>query len=211
MKAEEATTLQKKNEGGVLFAVKQAIANCMENWGEVFYDFSEDDLIATSIDGSRALPFRMLSDGERNMLAMVADIARRAAILNPHLEERALTQTPGIVLIDEIDLHLHPRWQRRVVDNLRETFPNLQFIATTHSPFIIQSLRAGELIDLNEGEPAEYVDKPIDYVAEHVQGVSGSSPRYEKMMEVAEEYYRVLQQAEGASSEEIDRLKKRLD
>jgi len=141
----------------------------------------------------------------------VADIARRAAILNPHLEERALTETPGIVLIDEIDLHLHPRWQRRVVDNLRETFPNLQFIVTTHSPFIIQSLRAGELIDLNEGEPAEYEDKPIDYVAEHVQGVSGSSPRYEKMMEVAEEYYRVLQQAEEASPEEVERLKKRLD
>ena len=97
------------------------------------------------------------------------------------------------------------------MDNLRETFPNLQFIVTTHSPFIIQSLRAGELIDLNEGEPAEYEGKPIDYVAEYVQGVSGSSPRYEKMMEVAEEYYRVLQQAEGASPEEVDRLKKRLD
>lgn len=211
LKRQEAIALQDKAASGVFKAVTQAIAQCMEGWGGVFYDFKEDDLIAISVDDSRALPFRMLSDGERNMLAMVADIARRAAILNPHLEERALAETPGIVLIDELDLHLHPRWQRRVVDNLRETFPNLQFIATTHSPFIIQSLRIGELIDLNEGEPADYVDKPIDYVAEFVQGVSGSSPRYEKMMEAAVEYYRVLEQAEGASPEEVERLKRRLD
>ena len=213
LKTQEATALQEKTADNVLIAVKRAIANCMENWGEVFYRFKENDLIATSADGSRVLPFRMLSDGERNMLAMVADIARRAAILNPHLEERVLAETPGIVLIDELDLHLHPRWQRRVVDNLRETFPKFQFIATTHSPFIIQALRPGELIDLNEREPAEYENQPIEDIAENVLGVEvpQRSKRYQEMMEVAEEYYRLLQQAPDASSAEKERLKKRLD
>ncbi len=147
------------------------------------------------------------------MLAMVADIARRAAILNPHLEERALAETPGIVLIDELDLHLHPRWQRRVVDNLRETFPNLQFIVTTHSPFIIQALRPGELIDLNEREPAEYENQPIEDITEFVMGVEvpQRSKRYQEMMDVAQAYYRVLQQAKSASPEEVERLKRRLD
>lgn len=61
----------------------------------------------------------------------------------------AAIKTPGIVLIDEIDLHLHPKWQRVVVNHLREAFPKVQFIISTHSPFIIQSLQAGEVIDLN--------------------------------------------------------------
>jgi len=70
------------------------------------------------------------------MLGMVADIAYRSAVLNPQLGSEAAQKTPGIVLIDEIDLHLHPKWQRRVVEDLRATFPALQFVATTHSPFI---------------------------------------------------------------------------
>jgi predicted ATP-binding protein involved in virulence len=80
---------------------------------------------------------------------MVADIAYRCLKLNPHLGKDAVKETPGIVLIDELDLHLHPNWQRRIVDDLKNTFPNIQFVATTHSPFIIQSLREEELRNLD--------------------------------------------------------------
>ncbi len=211
-KTMEIADLQKKESIGVLDAVKVAISKCMEDWHSVTYDILEDELLATSTDG-RTLPFRMLSDGVRNMLAMVADIAYRAAVLNPQLKSEAAQKTPGIVLIDEIDLHLHPKWQRRVVEDLRATFPAIQFVATTHSPFIVQSLRDGELINLDPQPAEEYHDKSIEDIAENVMGVEmpQKSERYLEMMEAAEEYYRVLQEAKDASPERIEELKARLD
>jgi predicted ATP-binding protein involved in virulence len=122
-------------------------------WDTVVYDVAGDELLGVFADGRR-LPFRLLSDGVRNMLALVADVARRAATLNPHLGADAARKTPGVVLIDEVDLHLHPRWQRRVLDDLRRTFPLVQFVATTHSPFIVQSLGPGELLTLDKPEEA---------------------------------------------------------
>lgn len=98
------------------------------------------------------------------------------------------------MLIDEIELHLHPTWQRNVIEKLRTTFPNIQFIATTHSPFVIQSLRAGELINLDPEEFGEYADKSIEDIAENVMGVDlpQKSERYRQMMEAAETYFRML-------------------
>lgn len=79
-----------------------------------------------------------LSEGERNLLVMVADLARRLAVANPDLENPLLGE--AIVLIDEIELHLHPSWQRTVVHDLRRTFPNCQFIVTTHSPQVLSEV-----------------------------------------------------------------------
>jgi predicted ATP-binding protein involved in virulence len=76
-----------------------------------------------------------LSDGEKCTLAMVGDLARRMAIANPALEDSLAGD--GVVLIDEVDLHLHPGWQRHVVSALEETFPNCQFLVSTHSPQIV--------------------------------------------------------------------------
>lgn len=81
-------------------------------------------------------PVRMLSDGEKGMISLVADIAYRMALLNPDWMERVL-ETPGVVLIDEIDLHLHPAWQKKIVSDLMNIFPNVQFIMTTHSPSVL--------------------------------------------------------------------------
>jgi len=78
------------------------------------------------------LNIRQLSQGEQSLLALVADITRRLVLLNPSLENPL--QGNGIVLIDEIDLHLHPKWQQAVIPSLLKTFPNIQFIITTHSP-----------------------------------------------------------------------------
>jgi predicted ATP-binding protein involved in virulence len=82
------------------------------------------------------IPVRQLSDGERGSLALVLDLTRRLAQANPGLDDPA-AKGPGVVLIDEIDLHLHPRWQREIVRNLSDAFPKVQFIATTHSPQVI--------------------------------------------------------------------------
>lgn len=86
----------------------------------------------------KELPFDKLSTGERGLIALVADIVRRISIANQRSVD--LFESKGVVLIDEIEQHLHPKWQRDIIKNLRDTFPNIQFILTTHSPQVISTL-----------------------------------------------------------------------
>ena len=139
-----------------------------------------------------------LSDGERGVLALVLDLARRLSQANPSLDD-PLSEGHAVVLIDELDLHLHPKWQRQIVHNLTRTFPRCQFIATTHSPFVIQSLQHGKLINLDLKESGEYTDKSIEDIAENVMGIKmpQKSKRYHDMMDAAEEYFRLLQASGG--------------
>lgn len=90
--------------------------------------------------GEQFIPLEQMSDGYQAVLGIVADLAYRIIILNPNTMN-VLKNTPGIVLIDEIDLHLHPKWQKKFLGILKEIFPKIQIIATTHSPFVIQSLK----------------------------------------------------------------------
>ena len=83
-----------------------------------------------------SLEVTQLSDGERGALGLVLDLARRLSIANPSVDD-PLASAESVILIDEIDLHLHPKWQRRIVRNLTATFPKCQVIATTHSPQVI--------------------------------------------------------------------------
>lgn len=123
-----------------LYAVRNAIVSLMENkyvnphialhpLRFVLEEVNEDN------SRGRQLRIEQMSDGYKIIIAMVADIAARMAEANPQMENPLLT--PGIVLIDEIDLHLHPQWQRRIVHELSATFPNVQFIMSTHSPIIV--------------------------------------------------------------------------
>lgn len=97
------------------------------------------------------LSVRQLSDGERGSLALVLDLTRRLAQANPGLDD-PVADGPGVVLIDEIDLHLHPKWQREIVRNLPEAFPKLQFIATTHSPQVIGEVEHDRIQIMAHGE-----------------------------------------------------------
>ncbi|NWJ95594.1 MAG: AAA family ATPase [Chloroflexi bacterium] len=160
------------------------------------------------------LGIEQLSDGERSFLGMVIDIARHLAQANPSAEEPL--KGKGIILIDELDLHLHPKWQRSIVEYLQKTFPNLQFITTTHSPFIIQSLKPGQLINLDPesyDEEYEYANKSIEDIAEDVMGVPmpQKSERYLEMLEAAENYFRKLRTADQNSPEELEELKRQYD
>jgi hypothetical protein len=95
------------------------------------------------------LDVRQLSDGERGLLALVLDLARRLSQANPGLAD-PVRQGEGVVLIDELDLHLHPKWQRTVVGQLTRTFPRCQFIATTHSPQIVAAVEPERVIILSD-------------------------------------------------------------
>ena len=150
-----------------------------------------------------ALDLSQLSDGERSFLAMICDLGRRLTLANPLLDDPL--HGAGVVLIDELELHLHPKWQREASEKLRRTFPNIQFIATTHSPFVIQALRPGELINLDPKEFGEYADKSIEDIAEAVMGVElpQKSERYREMMRAAESYFRLLRSS-GENAAELD-------
>lgn len=225
---QERVALQKNIAIPALQAVRTAVKNMIPDCRNFYYDFQTEKIVL-EFANEPYCPFNNLSDGFKNMTAMVADIAYRSSALNPQFGESVLQSTTGVVIIDEIDLHLHPTWQRSVVDDLKKTFPKIQFITTTHSPFIIQSLEPGEVIDLNNintlenhsdrgdyGSPApdaEYVNKSIEDIAEDVMGVDvpQRSKRLTEMKEAAKEYYQLLENATSEDAEDLERLKDRLD
>jgi predicted ATP-binding protein involved in virulence len=120
------------------------------------------------------LDVRQLSDGERSVLALVLDLARRLSQSNPTSEDSL--QGKAVVLIDELDLHLHPRWQRTIIDKLTQTFPNCQFIATTHSPQIIGEVSAESIIMIESGQPPYRPDQSLgmdsNWVLRHLMASS---------------------------------------
>lgn len=111
---------------------------------EPAYDADQADMVV-NIPEAGARPVSMLSDGWRCLVGLVADIALRCAKLNPQMDD-ASQECDGIVLVDEIDQHLHPALQATVVERLRAAFPRLQFVLSTHSPQVISSVQPRSLV-----------------------------------------------------------------
>ena len=128
-------------------SIKKCILAFMEGFSDVYAIKKIPTLQLRK--GRTKLDVEQLSDGERGILALVIDLARRLTLANPQSKE-PLKETSAIVLIDEIELHLHPKWQRTIISRLVKTFPKCQFIATTHSPQVVSSL-GPERIFLFEG------------------------------------------------------------
>jgi predicted ATP-binding protein involved in virulence len=192
--------------------VRQALLDSIPGASSLRFDAKLGEVVVSFTNGGQQ-PFMNLSDGQRSMLALVGDLAHKAATLNPHLGADALQQTEGLVLIDELDLHLHPTWQRHVIEDLRFTFPRLQFICTTHSPFLIQSLRSGEELLMLEGQPtATLGDLSIAEIAEGIQGVPDTSvsARYSEMKESAKSYLQQLQEASHVPADRLSSFREKL-
>lgn len=124
-----------------LQAVRKAIYSVLDDKEKNFSNLRvrRSPLQMTITKLGQELIVNQLSDGEKGLLAMVGDLARRLAIANPGLENPR--EGSGVVLIDEIELHLHPKWQREIIPALTRTFPNCQFIVTTHSPQVISQVK----------------------------------------------------------------------
>ncbi len=209
--------LQVRNGGPAdLMAVQAAVREASEGVQVIEHDFVLNDTVARERPDRPAVRFNNLSDGYRRVVGMVTDIARRCAMLNPHLGAEAVTKTPGVVLIDEIDLHLHPMWQRTIVDSLKRAFPLVQFIATTHSPFIIQSLRPGELIRLDGDPDRPDVDftkmSPEDIAEQFMQlDVPQRSAHLGRLQEAARAYKALLMASPPVTADELRQAKEELD
>ena len=126
-------------------------------------------------ENKKQLDIKQLSDGERGLLALVFDLARRLSLANPKLDD-PLRDGKAVVLIDELDLHLHPSWQRTVIKKLTTTFPNCQFIATTHSPQLIGEVSPDNIILLERGKPPYRPDQSLgmdsNWILRHLMGTS---------------------------------------
>lgn len=210
LKFEQQLAVQERRESQQFQVVKAAILQAVEGCEKVEFHLRLGLLL--DIQGQPRLPFGALSDGQRDMIAMVGDLAFKAAQLNPHLGEEVLQRTPGIVLIDELDLRLHPRWQRHVVEDLRKLFPEVQFIATTHSPFIVQSLREGELLSLDAQSVPETGNLGVEEISRGLMGVEHPevSRRYREMVGQAKEYLLTLEEADKSPDERLAEFEKQL-
>lgn len=177
--------------------VCQTIAKCfVDDKVKIQYNIRRKQLEVTS--QGKSVAFSHLSDGQRSVVSMVGDMAVRAVTLNPHLDERACEDVKGVVLIDEVDLHLHPKWQRKFVEVLSNSFPNVQFIATTHSPFIIQGMHTGRVINLDKPghiETEETYNRSIEEIVKYVQGVErpNHSAEHERKTDQAIEFLQLLE------------------
>lgn len=135
IRVQEALRGESAAAGQALAAFENAVARFLPGYANLRVDGRDRPKLV--IDrGPTTVAVRQLSDGERGTLALVLDLTRRLAQANPGMTDPA-AEAEAVVLIDEIDLHLHPRWQRQIVRNLTAAFPHCQFIATTHSPQVI--------------------------------------------------------------------------
>ena len=206
---------QRSSETGRLFyeidddelaLVGAALSAAIENINGLRYDMSLKSLLTdwTQPDGSlRSVSFEHLSDGERAVICLVADIARRVCLLNPQLGHEVIRQTPGVVLIDELDMHLHPQWQRRIVTGLKAAFPAIQFIAASHSPQVLGELQPEEIILLREeGASQPRISYGLDS-SQILQEIMGASARNQK---VEKKLRQLFVQIESSRLDEAKRL-----
>ena len=182
---EESRSLQFGKPSVILDCILTAAKNCLEGLSKFYYDYGPEDLVLVFNDG-RCTLFQNLSDGQRALVTLVSDIARRAALLNDFLEDRVLEETPGIVTIDELDLHLHPAWQRRVVSDLKRTFPKVQFIVSSHSPQIIGEVLPKEILIIEDGKvyrPKRSLGMDSNSVLREIQGARAMNEDTERELD----------------------------
>lgn len=116
--------------------------------------------------GDEVIEFTQLSQGEKCYLSLVCDIARRLSIANPNLENPL--EGEGIIIIDEVDLHLHPKWQSEIVSNLINIFPNCQFILSTHSAQVLSDVKRSQIIPLVNGQKVEVALNPYGKLTSNI-------------------------------------------
>jgi len=205
----------------ILEAVRNTVIKMMSiltNKEVELFIYRDSDLEIKFKDENKREKVSTLSDGYRNIIGIVSDIAYRMAILNPNLGLDVIEKTSGVVLIDEIDLHLHPKWQKEIVKILITLFPKVQFIATSHSPFIIQSLRSGSIIKLDESnEPLDVdaTEMSLEDISEYIQKIDTPqmSSKKIKMLKTAKKYFDNLELLEKGeiSQDKIKKIKDELD
>ncbi len=199
-----------------LSAVRTAVAQVLEptGWSMIDWDDERGCVVVEHATRGR-LPLSWLSSGIRSMIALVADLAYRCACLNPHLGQEAAAKTPGLTLIDEVDLHLHPSWQQRVVELLQASFGAMQFVLTTHSPQVLSTVHSDSVRIVKHLDVNSYIERPTFQTrgvesADVLAAIMGVDPV--PLVEEAEELRRFRKLIEDGQTErpEVTALRRHL-
>ena len=150
VKVHESMYSEHPDASRALDACEEAVRRFLPGYANLRLGDEDNPQILIDRD-STTISVQQLSDGERGILAFILDLTRRFAQANPNFTDPA-SEAEAVVLIDEIDLHLHPKWQRQIVHNLTEAFPLCQFIATTHSPQVIGEVPHERIQIMADGE-----------------------------------------------------------
>ena len=145
-----------------LLAVREALKRTIEGLQNVYFDGNPPRLrVDIQMPGgvARIMELSQLSDGYRSLLALVLDFARRLVQANPNWPNPL--DAPGILLIDEIELHLHPGWQQTIIPSLRLAFPHTQIIVSTHSPAVLTTVRRDQIRLLTSEHEIEDIPKDV--------------------------------------------------
>jgi predicted ATP-binding protein involved in virulence len=202
----------------LILTIRQTVNECLaaSGWHNLRWSFSHQTVVMEHHDYG-VLEVGQLSDGVRNMIGMVADIAYRMVRLNSDLGLVAVQETPGLVLIDEVDVHLHPEWQQVVLRNLTDAFPRVQFVVTTHSPQVISTIPSRQVRVLAEnvfGETVAAIPSAQTYGrsnADVQQSVMGVPPEPELPESVELRRYQALVEQGDWRSVEVLQLRKVLE
>ncbi len=201
IKTETLWELQEGKQSTILWMVRNVVLQCVPDCKEIKHDVKQDKLIITQANGEK-VPFASLSDGVRNVLSIAMELALRCYLLNPTLGEDAPAKTPGIVLIDEIDLHLHPEWQLHILNDLTTVFENIQFIVSTHAPLVLSSLKNGEIFSIADRKvydfPNQYMHRP-EQILKAMNAKLGS----EEIDRALSDYRLLIEKGQGHSNEAI--------
>lgn len=166
----EMAAFQQKKSIAEYEAFKKLVSNFMwrmnelDEKPEISYSRAFETMVYS--ENGKTLPVHYLSAGYQSLLWIIMNMAFRLALLNPGKEN--LGNVKGVVLLDEIDMHLHPKWQWKIIEALRDTFPKIQFIMATHSPIIISSCRNVNLIQIDEEQNVHYLPEAYAYSVEDV-------------------------------------------
>ncbi len=210
MRAKQALSSEQPAATQMLAGLDKAVTRFLPEYRDLrpTRDGSSHSLLINH--GGTSLRVRDLSDGERGMLALVLDLTRRLAQANPSMEDPA-AEAEAVILIDEIELHLHPDWQRRIIGNLKETFPKCQFIATTHSPQVIGEIEHDRIQFIAGGDvysPTHSFGVDSSRVLEEIMGADPRTNEIQVLLEnvsqeVGQQRYA---KARGLLPQLVDRL-----
>ncbi|MEN9866912.1 MAG: hypothetical protein RL748_2502, partial [Pseudomonadota bacterium] len=166
----------------MITVVRQVVDDLLRDitgWHTLDYSVAHEKSLVLQHETQGVLRLGQLSDGIRGVLAMVGDLAWRCIKLNPHLGEKAAEYASGVVLIDELDMHLHPSWQQSISVQLQRAFPRLQFIITTHSPQVLscvpkECIRVITAVTDDEAGPLAPMRLEMETVDYQTQGISSA-------------------------------------
>lgn len=211
----EQITLEQTPYYTVIKVIQKAINTVLEPVGWHSLEFSQayDASLVLKNQEQGTFKVSQLSDGIKNMLGMVSDIAYRCVQLNSHLGEYAAEKTQGVFLIDEVDMHLHPSWQQTVVSSLEKAFPSLQFVLTTHSPQVLTTVPSSSICILKNGQmyraPAGSQGAEASRMLNQIFEVQSRPPQDENTKKLNQ--YIALVYADAWTTKDAIALRKQLD